>query len=359
MKKFNEYYTVHKPSKGETLNYIAKKYNTSIQAIITANPNLNPFILNYSTPIVIPYNRLIVDTSSPYDHDQLKIDLMLLKTYYPFINIDIIGKSVEGRELYCLTFGKGNHIVMYNGAHHGNEWITSNLLMKWIEDLCKGYSLNASIRGFDIKSIFESSKIYVVPMVNPDGVELVINGFNNIKTNQNLLLKLNHFNVDYNQWKANVNGVDLNRNYPAGWMNYKKIEKNKLNILGPGPSRFSGYQPLSEPETRSLYHLTNRIMPELTLSFHSQGEVIYWKCMGKGVPQSEGIAKTLSKVSGYKLEDETEDAAYCGYKDWFIESHNKPGFTIEIGLGINPIGTEQLLEIYEKTEILLMLSAVI
>lgn len=359
MKRFSEYYTIHKPEKGESLNNIAKKYQTSVQKIITANPLLNPFIVDSTTRLVIPFNKSIVDESKPYDHEKLKIDLMLLKTFYPFIDTDIIGLSVEGREIYCISFGNGEHTVIYNGAHHGNEWITSLLLMKWLEDLCCGYALNASVKGFDIKNIFQSSKIIIVPMVNPDGVELVINGFNNIKTNQNKLLKMNNYNVDFSNWKANINGVDLNRNYPAGWSNYKNLERYKLNILGPAPSKFAGSQPLSEPESHCLANLTSRTDARLTLSFHSQGEVIYWQYSKKGAPESENIARALSKVSGYKLEDETETEAYGGYKDWCIDSLNKPGFTIEVGSGSNPLEIEQFLDIYEKTETLLMLAAVI
>lgn len=359
MKIFSEYYTIHKPIEGERLNNIAKKYHTSVPKILAANPFLNPFSLDYTKKLIIPLNKPIVDESKSYDHEKMKIDLMLLKTFYPFIDVDIIGASVEGREIYCVSFGKGDHTVIYNGAHHGNEWITSVLLMKWLEDLCYGHAYNASIKGFDIRSIYESSKIMVVPMVNPDGIELVVNGFNKIQTSQDRLLKMNHYNPEFDQWKANINGVDLNRNYPAGWHNYKRLERNKLNIFGPGPKQFSGYQPLSEPESKCLANLTNRINPKLTLSFHTQGEVIYWQFMGKETIECKSIAKALSKVSGYQLEDEYEDEAYCGYKDWFIERFNKPGFTIEVGLGCNPIDMKQLSEIYEKTETLLMLASVI
>jgi len=359
MKIFSDYYTIHQPEEGERLNNIAKKYHTSVQCILAANPLMNPFLMDYSKKMIVPLNRSIVDESKPYDHEKMKIDLMLLKTFYPFIDIDIIGKSVEGREIYCTSFGRGEHTVIYNGAHHGNEWITSLLLMKWLEDLCYGYALNASVKGFDIKSLYENSRIMIVPMVNPDGIELVVNGFNKIHTSQDKLLKMNQFSADFNQWKANINGVDLNRNYPAGWQNYKRIEKHKLNVFGPGPKQFSGYQPLSEPETKCLAYLTSRVNPKLTLSFHTQGEVIYWQFMGKQTLECESVAKALSKVSGYQLEDEAEDEAYCGYKDWFIEHFSKPGLTIEVGLGCNPIENNQFLEIYEKTETLLMLASVI
>lgn len=358
MKSINDYYKIHKIEKGERLNDIAKKYHSSVQRILIANPQLNPFLMDAPNGIIIPIKQTIIDETRPYDYNQLKFDLMLLKTYYPFIEVDTIGLSVEGREIYCIRFGTGENTVIYNGAHHGNEWITSILLLKWLEDICYAFSINASIKGYDIKNIFKSSQIFIIPMVNPDGVELVVNGFKNIKTNQNKLLKMNNYSADFCQWKSNINGVDLNRNYPAGWHEYKKLEK-QFNIHGPGPCKFAGFGPLSEPESRCMSSFTKRLDSRLTLSFHSQGEVIYWQFLGKGVSDSDVIARALSKVSGYSLEDEALDAAYGGYKDWYINHFSKPGFTIEVGLGQNPLEIEQFPEIYEKNEVLLMLASII
>lgn len=359
MKSKNDYYILYKAEGEEALYAIAQKYDTCVPKILTANPRLNPFMPDLSSTLVIPINRRIIDESKNYDHDCLKNDLMLLKSCYPFLDIDIIGLSVEGREIFSVCFGRGEHIVIYNGAHHGNEWITTVLLMKWVEEMCEAYALNACVKGYEIQRIFQNTRIIIVPMINPDGVELVINGFKNIKTNQNKLLKMNRYNSDFSQWKANINGVDLNRNYPAGWNTYKRLEKEKLKIFGPGPYKFAGHYPLSEPESKCLYNLTTRIDSRMTLSFHAQGEVIYWQCMGKGLEESEPIAKALSKVSGYLLENEGEEEAYAGYKEWYISHFNKPGFTIEVGLGTNPLDIKQCAEIYEKIEELMLLAAII
>lgn len=359
MKDLHSCYTTHKIVEGETLNDIVNKYGSTVTGILTANQLINPFLLKVNSPIIVPLCKegQVIGTNSPYDYLNLKCDLMHLKALYPFLEVETIGLSVEGREIHKVTFGVGENTVIYNGAHHGNEWITSLLLMKWLENICFSFSHNGSMKGYSIKDLYENSKIIIIPMVNPDGVELVINGINNnAMSNSEKILRMNNGSTDFSQWKANANGVDLNRNYPAGWREYKKIER-QLNIYVPGPSKFAGFKPLSEPETRCLTNLTMRMEPRLTLSFHSQGEVIYWQYLGRGANDSAFIGKELSKACGYKLENEAWTEAFAGYKDWFIYHFSKPGFTIEVGLGLNPLDIDQFDSIYDKNEELMLLAS--
>ena len=55
----------------------------------------------------------------------------------------------------------------------------------------------------------------------------------------------------------------------------------------------------------------------------------------------------MSQESGYTLELTPEFAAYAGYKDWFIQTYNRPGYTIEVGKGVNPLPLSQFDEIYK------------
>jgi g-D-glutamyl-meso-diaminopimelate peptidase len=182
----------------------------------------------------------------------------------------------------------------------------------------------------------ESATLCVVPMVNPDGVDMVLSGEKNT------------------DWKANARGVDLNANYPAGW-ELAKESKKALGFDKPGPRGYMGPYPLSEPESRALANLTRRERFDVTLSLHTQGEEIYWRYGDHTPPGSLELAKALTYVSGYALENAPVESAHAGYKDWFIQEFNKPGFTVECGLGENPLPVESLDEIYPKVEAILRL----
>jgi g-D-glutamyl-meso-diaminopimelate peptidase len=92
---------------------------------------------------------------------------------------------------------------------------------------------------------------------------------------------------------------------------------------------------------------------DVTLSLHSQGEEIYWQYPNTNPDGAEDMAKNFAAVSGYMLEDVPPESSFAGYRDWFIEKFNRPGFTIECGLGENPLPISQFDEIYNKTSAIL------
>jgi g-D-glutamyl-meso-diaminopimelate peptidase len=149
-------------------------------------------------------------------------------------------------------------------------------------------------------------------------------------------------------WKANLSGVDLNLQYPAGWLTAREI-KFAQGYTRPGPRDFVGRFPLSQPEAQALADYTQRIDPELVIAWHSQGEVIYWQYGGIEVPGAKEIAERFADLSGYRLEDTPYNSSFAGYKDWFIQTYRRPGFTIEVGTGENPLPLSQFDEIYRSS----------
>ena len=148
-----------------------------------------------------------------------------------------------------------------------------------------------------------------------------------------------------NGWKANILGTDLNLNYPAGWENAKKI-KYSQGYTTPAPRDYVGTAPLSAPESDAVYRFTQKNNFSLTLSYHTQGEVIYWKYLNYNPPRALEIGKELSRVSGYTLELTPSESGYAGYKDWFIYYYDLPGYTVEVGKGENPLPITQFEKIY-------------
>lgn len=349
-------YSIYYVQRGDTIYNIARKFYTTAEAIITANPQITPNLIYIGQRLVVPYGIDIVFTDIDYTYDIMERNIFGLKARYPFLEIGTIGKSVLGRNLYYLRLGRGTREVSYNAAHHSLEWITSPLLMKFAENFLKAYATGNTIRGYNIRDIWNQSSIYIVPMVNPDGVDLVLNGLSPSNPYYNNLLQWNQTGLPFSEvWNANIRSVDLNRNYPASWEEAKAQEAS-LGIYGPGPTRYGGPSPLSEPESIAMVNFTRQHNFRMVLAYHSQGKVIYWNYLNLAPQVSLTIANIFSRVSGYAVADVPIVAAYAGYKDWFIKEYRRPGFTIEVGLGKNPLPISQFNTIYKDNEEILLLA---
>lgn len=160
---------------GDTLYSLANRYNTTINRIISANPNINPNNLTIGQRIIIPFGN-IVPTNISYSHPILLMNITSLKTLFPFIETASIGTSVLGNSIPYIRIGTGPKEIFYNASFHANEWITTPILMKFIEDYLLAYVNNSNIYGYSARNLFNQVSLYVVPMVNPDGVDFKIIG---------------------------------------------------------------------------------------------------------------------------------------------------------------------------------------
>lgn len=282
-----------------------------------------------------------------FDHSSLESLIQELQSKYDFLEIGQIGKSMFGKTIPRLTLGKGNKSIIYIGAHHGMEWITSALLMQFVADYCEGYKNGSHIFDISEKVLFETRKIHIVPMLNPDGIDYAIHGVGESNILRDRLIKMNNSNTDFSHWQANARGVDLNHNYSAGFQEYKIIEQ-QAGILSGSSGKFSGEYPESEPETRSLCRFVRFDCPDLALTLHTQGEEIYYTSGEKTAMSSLPIVKTISRLTGYKISLPSGSAKYGGFTDWFIEEFNKPSFTLECGLGENPLPFSDFENIYYR-----------
>ncbi|MCL2838319.1 MAG: M14 family metallocarboxypeptidase [Oscillospiraceae bacterium] len=283
-----------------------------------------------------------------YDYEKLTADIKRLRYEHPELSIGSIGKSELGRDLYYIKLGCGAKSVFCNATHHALEWITTPILIKFAEDYMKAYACGKSLYGFSPRELFNKVSIYLVPMVNPDGVDLVLNGLPQDNPNYDNLLAWNGGSDDFStKWQANNNGVDLNHNYDALWAVGKAAEPEN-GIFGPGPTRYSGEFPESESESRAVANFSRSVNFDLVIALHSQGAVIYWTFDSINPPNSYAIGKKLEKASGYALDLTEGMASYSGYKDWFMQEFNNPGYTIEVGLGENPLPISQFDEIYKR-----------
>lgn len=293
----------------------------------------------------------IVKKNLLYNYEILKNNLGDLKNKYNFFEIGNIGKSVLGEEIKYLKLGKGENKVLINATHHANEWISSLVIMLFVEKYLDLKNNNVdNYKTYNINNLWNNSTLYVVPMVNPDGVNLVLN-VDKLKKREIYKNIWGNYVDKLEYWKANIRGVDLNLNYPFGF-EQAKINKAKKGIINPGPRDYAGPNYLSEPESIAMYNFTRLKKFDVTISLHSQGKEIYWDAGKDKLSTAYELGKFFEKVSGYLLTKPEYNSSFAGYKDWSVNEFQNIGYTIELGKGEEgkSLSLDNVQNIYEDVE---------
>lgn len=274
---------------------------------------------------------------------------------YPYFKRRIYGKSLCGRDFILLESAEkvqtGRQPVLFAGAFHGMEWITSAVLLHFAERLCKAAQNGETLHGKDAHAALERSRLVIAPCVNPDGVEIQIHGAKTAGIYTDLVRQISK--GDTKHWQANARGVDINHNFNAYWHRLRQMEIDD-GITCPAMTRFGGAHAESEPESKCLAELSRAYEFGTVLAFHSQGEEIYYGFDDTVPEHAQNMAEKLAESSGYTLSKPEGLASYGGFKDWFICRFQRPGFTIEIGKGVNPLPICTFEAVYEKLEPMLM-----
>ncbi|MGN1200788.1 MAG: M14 family zinc carboxypeptidase [Candidatus Caccovivens sp.] len=237
-----------------------------------------------------------------------------IKANCAFFDVQVIGKSVLGRNIYAINkkFNDDYRWCIITGAIHAREHLSCDLVCHFISKLK------------NIKHL--PYNISFVPLVNPDGVDFAINGIDRYKAEtQAKLMKING-GRDFSLFKANANGVDLNNNFDANW------DSQFTKIFVPASQGYYGVQFESEPESCALANWTKKISPFFTLSYHLKGEQIYFDFFQEksAYQRDKKIAKIFAKSTGYKIKS-TQKVSSGGYKDWCVHNLKIPALTIELG----------------------------
>ncbi|KGP91953.1 hypothetical protein N780_16585 [Pontibacillus chungwhensis BH030062] len=285
----------------------------------------------------------------PYDSKVLEADIKQVVDYSPEVTCSTIGQSVLGKPLYELKIGEGPNVIHWNGSFHANEWMTTALLMSVMKAYVEAIEKDQYFGSKKARDLYTNTTLSLVPMVNPDGVDLFMHGLDAAPANHNSLMKMNGVNKTFASWKANIRGVDLNNQFPANW----EVEKAR-KPQAPSFRDFPGERPLTEPEAIAMAELTKRCNFNRVLAFHSQGEVIYWGYQGLEPEHSYHVVEAFYKESGYEPVRTID--SYAGFKDWFIQDYKKEGYTIEVGKGINPLPLSTFPYHYERVKEICALS---
>ncbi len=287
-----------------------------------------------------PKELKVVKQTALYTHAMLIEDIELLLELYPAeLTCETIGFSVEGRKLFalCAKGSKAKYNVLIQASIHGREHMTSLIAMALLERLL--YS------GVPKEFCF-----HFLPMVNPDGVSI-----SQLKSFDPALIEIyerdckegfidDPLDAYLKKWKSNARGIDLNRNFDAG---FSYIEGPQC----PSYANFQGYGAFSEPESSALRDYTQAFEFSATVSYHAMGNEIYYE-FGDNSPVNEAgfsLAKAVKEITGYKLVED-DGTSFGGYKDWAIEKMHIPSLTIEVGSTSTPLPEHEFLKIFNSNK---------
>lgn len=270
---------------------------------------------------------------------------------YSFLKAEAIGKSVSGRNIYCLRIGSAGEYVLFAGAFGGRERITCSLLMEYTRQLCDAIKFNKTISNFNARKAMYGRALMIVPQVNPDSCEVALKGAAGCGYLAPKIKRL--CSGDFSIWNANLRGVNINHNFNVNFKQVREFEKSR-GIYGPCPDGFAGPFPVSEPETEAMVNLCEKYRIRHALAFRTGGNTIFWSFEDYKPSYSEKMAELLSISSGYSLEVPTGLMDDIGFKNYFLSQYNRPALTVYVGKG-NPT-IEQLPNLYSRLLELMVLA---
>lgn len=292
----------------------------------------------------------IVSTNhQKYSYSEMVKDIKSLQKKYPdYVKYNVIGKSVDKRNLYEVVLGNPEakkHLLVISNLH-AREYMTIQLSMAQIERYCQLY--NKKINNTKVSAVLNKVAIHYIPSANPDGTAISQYGFGAIR-NAKWRKALRKMSGSSRRWKANARGVDLNRNWAIAW----KHSGSR------GSAGYRGPKAASEPEIKALVKWVNRTQKTGKImgvvSYHSTGSILYGRCAGQAGSavrkQTTRMYKTAKSLTGYSLmpTESISSARGCS-REYFLYKKNIPCITLETGHGECPLGSGEFPSIWKRNK---------
>lgn len=289
--------------------------------------------------ITIKISERVNTGHQKYSYSEMKSDLEQLKKMYSrHCQVHVIGKSVQGRNIYDVVIGnpEAEKCFLVVSTLHAREYIASMLCMEQIEYYLKKY--HSTVDGRKVSEVLDHIAIHYVVMANPDGVTMSQSGTPLLKNN--------------------ANGVNLNSNFP-----YKFGVKEK-----PGSQFYSGPSAASEPETQAIVALCkslNKSGLQGVLNYHATGSIVYGSYNGNDnrvKKMTAAMYRTSRETTGYAdssiYSSGGTKSKYSGsFREYVMFKLKKPSITVEIGTTPCPISYKCLPSIWNKNKYLVLREA--
>lgn len=279
-------------------------------------------LIKFSDPIF----KAMINTSTAESYTSLNQNLVDLVNLYPdILKLSSIGTSEYGNSIPLITMGNGDKKALIIGAIHAREHITTKYILRCIEDYCfAAVSESGKLGRYNVNDLLSQYTVYIVPCSNPDGLEIV-----RARLNPNITV------TKLDEYKANYNGVDLNRNFPIAW---EQINNGKT---APSECFFKGYIAASESETQALMTLCENNDFDFMLSIHIKGNCLFWGDTYNTAynAQYKAFAKDIARACSFYMPNPTTDPTSYGggFENWFRHTYNRPGVCIELSDSTNKI----------------------
>ncbi len=296
-------------------------------------------------------------SSQTYTYDEMLADIeQLQQTYQDCLTVSSLGTTADGRDLCHLIVGDpaARKQILITGSIHAREYLSTQLVMMQVEDLLRQYQGNSTWNNIGMRTLMADTAVHFVPMINPDGVTLCQLGLDAMKLPETRQKIYQIYEMDqavelgpyFRKWKSNAMGVDLNRNFDARWDEYND------HLGHPSADHYKGVSIESEIESKALVDLTRKYRFDRTISYHTQGNVIYWYFGQSGdfMNECQQFAELVSRTTGYVLDADYTKLDPAGYKDWALDKEKIPSLTVEVGTGSSPVDPNQLAGIWAQNK---------
>ena len=312
-------------------------------------------VLNALSTVPLPAGYYCSNVGT-YTYQEMQVDLNSLKATYPKMQMDVLGNTIDGRQLYHVVVGNPSapHKILVHGGIHAREYISSQVVMREIVALLEMQQNGWLYHGQSVATLLQNTCIHFVPMVNPDGITLVQGGIDALNTQAAKTMVMSMAAQDQvtdlatylRKWKNNINGVNLNRNFDAFWQEATPKVDHPSNMF------YKGTGPESEVESKALANLCRQLMPDYTISYHTQGRVIYWYFGETGNYKAKGqyLANVVHQNTGYTISDTWSQTDAAGFKDWAVQKLDIPSVTIELGRGTSPVDESQITQMWTEND---------
>ena len=252
----------------------------------------------------------------------------LLHGEAPFLNVQVIGRSLCGRGLFALRLGNPCGGALIVAGLRGGEGTAGAALLQWAQTVCRCVKTRLPLCGVDLARVLSQTGITLLPCLNPDGLEIFTRGAKGAGSLRPFVQTITQCGV---LWQANAAGVRLDRQFPCGFEAVAQQQKATCTDH-PSADGFFGNAPLSEPETRALaaFCRSERFSRALLLEEGEDLLSVFPAQTEKQTRNTVLTTKMLAACAGVPFLLPTLQEQSGTFPAWFAETMGQNAFTLSL-----------------------------